>query len=28
VEEVGGLVPVNPHATEVVAKEIVQRVSG
>ena len=25
-EEVGGLVPVDPHATEVIAKQIVQRI--
>jgi hypothetical protein len=28
VEEVGGLVPVNPHAAEVVAKEVVEGVAG
>lgn len=27
-EEVGSFVPVNPHASEVVSKEVVERVSG
>ena len=27
-EEVGGLVPVDPHTTEVVTEEVVERVSG
>jgi hypothetical protein len=28
VEKVGGLVPVNPHATQVIAKQIVKRIAG
>ena len=28
VEEVGGLVPVNPHASKVITQEVVKRISG
>ena len=28
VEEVGGLIPVNPHASKVIAQKVVKRISG